>query len=299
MSAIKEMVTLDFGEDNVPRILFHHMHYNRLRKRDISKISSETFKTYQSFITDELRKEFSKLKNQLEKNKNRKNALKEKVNKSTHYKEINKQLEIINDYKKKYWENKKEINSLKSKLTTLENKGREILIQNRSLERSYRVYYNMYLKEKGNNDKLKKSVGKYEDVISSRSKEMLRLFDLIENKKEYILKNPKSVVSLNVCIHCLKVSKKDKKKCIHPNCVGVCEECCQENESKCEDMCLACNKKREIQCPICLETCKEKDVFKNPSKKCEHSICYSCFTSSYFDAKKPVNKCPLCRVDFK
>ena len=30
------------------------------------------------------------------------------------------------------------------------------------------------------------------------------------------------------------------------------------NESKCDDFCLACNKKREIQCPICLEICKEK-----------------------------------------
>lgn len=295
----KEKISLNFGEDNIPQILFYHEHYNRFKNRDIKEISSETFKIYQSFIVDELRREFSKLKNELEKEKLKNNKFKEKVNKSTYHKEINKYLEIINDYKKQYWQNKKEINALKSKLTTLENKKSDLLIQNRNVERSYRIYYNMFVKERVNNDKLKKGITKYEHVINSRNKEMFSLFDLIENKKEYIMKNPKSVISHKVCIHCLKVSNKEKKKCIHPNCVGVCEECCQSNESKCEDMCLACNKKKEIECPICLEICKEKDVFKNPSKKCEHAICYSCFTSSYFKAKKPINKCPLCRVDFK
>ena len=64
------------------------------------------------------------------------------------------------------------------------------------------------------------------------------------------------------------------------------------------DMCPSCNKKREIECPICLEICNENMVFKNPSKKCQHSICYSCFTRSFFEAKKPIKKCPLCRESF-
>lgn len=298
MAEIKEKISLDFGEDNVPKILFYHIHYGTYKNRDISEISPDTFKTHKTLISNELREEFSKLKNELEKEKLKKNRFKEKVNKNTYHKEINKYLEIINDYKKKYWQNKKEIASLKSTLKILDDEHKKLLLLKRGLQRSYGTYYNLFAKEKINNDKLKKRISKYEHVINSRSEEMFGLFDLIENKKEYILKNPKSVVSLNVCIHCLKVSKKDKNKCIHPNCVGVCEECCQANESKCEEMCLACNKKREIQCPICLETCKEKDVFKNPSKKCEHAICYSCFTSSYFDAKRPVNKCPLCRIDF-
>ena len=121
-------------------------------------------------------------------------------------------MEIINEYKKKYWGHKKEINSLKSKLTILEKKHREILLQNRGLEQSYGTYYNLFAKEKMNNDTYKERISKYEDLISCRNEEMFDLFDLIENKKEYLLKNPKSVVGLNVCIHCFKQSKKEKKK---------------------------------------------------------------------------------------
>ena len=61
MEQIKENICLEFGEDNVPQILFYHKHYGNYKNRDISEISPDTFKTHKTLISNELRKEFSKL----------------------------------------------------------------------------------------------------------------------------------------------------------------------------------------------------------------------------------------------
>lgn len=293
MEQNKEKITVDFGKPLknpelrhlYPKILFYHKYYGIFQHREISELSGDTFKKYIVLISNGLKKEFNKLKNE---------------EKKTNYKnEINSYLDIINNYKKRYWKNKNEIKSLNEEIKLLEMEYKKLLLKHKQITRNYQVLHRSFYEiQKKDNDN-KKKIKKYENEIVKKDEIIIELFSLIQNKKEYLLKNPKLNESLNICIHCFKQSKKEKKKCIHPNCLGICEECCETNESKCQDMCLACNKKREIQCPICLETCKEKDVFKNPSKKCEHAICHSCFTSSYFKANKPIDKCPLCRVGFK
>ena len=294
MDEKKEKITIEFGNSLnnpelrhlYPKILFYHKFYGVFQNREISEISGDTFKKYSVLISNELKNEFNKLKKELKK----------ETNKTNYKNEINSYLDIINNYKKKIWKDKKEIKSLKEGIKLLEIEYKNLLITQRRISRDYQILHTSFYEQKKDNDKYKKKIKKYKNEFVKKDEIIFDLFSLIENKKEYILKNSKLNESLNICVHCFKQSKKVKNKCIHPNCLGVCDECYEtngSNESKCDDFCLACNKKREIQCPICLEICKEKDVFKNPSKKCEHAICYSCFTSSYFEAKNPVNKCPL------
>ena len=107
-------------------------------------------------------------------------------------------------------------------------------------------YIHLLLNKKRTIKKYKENIEKYEKIIENQNRTIFDLFILIENKKEFILKNPKSIVIKNVCGNCFKLCVKEKNKCILPNCLGICDECVGLNESKCDDMCLSCNKKEKF-----------------------------------------------------
>ena len=271
--AEESIVTINFKNED-PIIYVKHLYYGTNRNRKLSNISGAVFKDLKNKIYEELVQHFKSLKGNID------NC------------EKNEYFNIINKYKKHYLNHKKEISSLKSNIKVIEKKYRELLSKNNRLEASYSNSYYYYIKEK----KQRKEAAKtYEYIIHNRNEEMLKIFGLIENKKEYIKDNPNSYLSAIICGHCFNVCE-NKNKCIQPDCLGLCSHC--NNKPRNKNICLSCNKKREIECPICFEKCKEDSVFKNPSGKCDHSICYKCFQSSFYDAKKPIEKCPLCRKDF-
>lgn len=264
----QKIISVKF-ENEIPIIYIKHKHYGYVQHRKLSEISGETFKKLQKDIYKELVLNFKSLKDKVDK------------------REINNYLNIINTYKIQYWKDKRQITDLKHKINNLEKKFRKLLIDSSNLE-----YVNSCLTLQIK--KYKKNEHDFIKKISDKDKTIFELFNSIQNKKEYLHNNPNPYIAKLVCGNCLEICE-NKTKCIHLGCIGLCKEC-TDSESK--DICLSCNKKREIECPICFEICKETNVFKNPSGKCEHSICYKCFQSSFYDAKKPIEKCPLCREDF-
>ena len=275
-------IYIDYGNDNLnnyneyPKIYVYHMYYGSLKKSELSEISKNTFDELKETIVEKFKIVIKNLK-------------KKQSNNSYLYSKLIQNL-------------KNEINNLSFNNNVLQAKYNDLLNVNRNIMTSNRELYQLMITNKKENKELLQIVRKLSDAINVKNENYMLLFNNIPNKKEFLSKNNKSEIANIVCGVCFKHCKNEKSKCIHPGCIGFCNECSEkhnrENESKCFDMCPSCNKKREIQCPICLEICNENMVFKNPSKKCQHSICYSCFTQSFFEAKKPIKKCPLCRESF-
>ena len=108
-----------------------------------------------------------------------------------------------------------------------------------------------------------------------------------ELKQQYMMEFSHTILGSRICALCSNFDY-NKKKCIHFNCPGMCEDC----YNNMGDMCPLCKKEQKIECPICQETKTSEKICI--LKNCRHPICYKCFTESAM-AKKLIKKCPICR----
>lgn len=97
-----------------------------------------------------------------------------------------------------------------------------------------------------------------------------------------------------VCQQCGILNPK-KKKCIHHDCCGMCENCFKIEQKDNKQVCNACNRSQELSCPICMEEYKIDFMVK--SDTCSHHVCWKCFGSS-IKTSRPLADCPLCRAIF-
>ena len=67
--------------------------------------------------------------------------------------EINTYLDIINNYKKKYWKDK-EINSLKGEIKLLEVEYKNLLLIHRRKFRDYDILHSSFIEQKKDNKKI-------------------------------------------------------------------------------------------------------------------------------------------------
>ena len=112
----------------------------------------------------------------------------------------------------------------------------------------------------------------------------------MEDKKRYIIEFSHTTVGKKICIRCLHLTEK-KKKCLHCDCPGMCDNCYDEIEKTCP----VCLKEQKIKCPICLDMKEKADLA--PGSSCGHYICWCCLGKSY-QCRKQIKKCPLCRQDW-
>ena len=121
---------------------------------------------------------------------------------------------------------------------------------------------------------------------------MQRMFERlpIDFRQRLIVEYRHTVIGTSWCHLCMKLTY-SKQRCLHFECPGMCEEC----YLKLGETCPACHRNQEIDCPICREPKKQKDL--HTLNTCHHSVCHKCFTLASL-AKKPLLKCPVCRMDF-
>ena len=108
-------------------------------------------------------------------------------------------------------------------------------------------------------------------------------------KRRYIVEFKHTVVGSSTCYACLNIDYTEHKKCLHPDCHGMCSKCFESMG----DCCPSCGKEQIIQCPICRED-KKKDALAKSKGGCNHYICYACLGKAY-SLNKPITQCPLCR----
>lgn len=97
-----------------------------------------------------------------------------------------------------------------------------------------------------------------------------------------------------ICQQCGVLHPK-KKKCIHHDCCGMCENCFKIEKKNNKQVCNACNRKQELTCPICMDDYGVDFMVK--SDTCCHHVCWKCFGSSV-KTTRPLADCPLCRATF-
>ena len=121
---------------------------------------------------------------------------------------------------------------------------------------------------------------------------MIQMFSHLPDdlKRRYLIEYSHTIIGKSWCHICMNLSL-NKKKCLHHECPGMCENC----YLKLGDTCPACHRGQEIDCPICREPKTAKDL--HTLEGCHHSVCYKCFTNASL-AKKPLLKCPVCRAEF-
>ena len=100
-----------------------------------------------------------------------------------------------------------------------------------------------------------------------------------------------AIVRRKECKGCGKIATTQRKKCLHSDCVGMCDDC----HRKVKVECPACHKKQVITCPICQEECGPDDL--NPSEGCCHYVCWKCYGRAA-KVHRPIDKCPVCRATF-
>ena len=99
------------------------------------------------------------------------------------------------------------------------------------------------------------------------------------------------IVRRKECKGCGKIVATQRKKCLHSDCAGMCDDC----HRKVGDECPACHKKQVITCPICKEECGPDEL--NPSEGCCHYVCWKCYGRAA-KVHRPIDKCPVCRATF-
>jgi hypothetical protein len=117
----------------------------------------------------------------------------------------------------------------------------------------------------------------------------------IGQRKDWLKKNPN--LKLHTCIDCGKFSccNLQTKKCIHQECPGMCSDCFDEKNSVGFEICECCNRKQELECPICYDDKKEKEMVCGDN--CSHLVCWKCYGMASKSNNKIV-KCPMCRAKF-
>jgi len=109
-------------------------------------------------------------------------------------------------------------------------------------------------------------------------------------KRRLLIEYSHTVIGESWCHVCMNLSD-DKKKCLHYACQGMCADCYLQLD----DTCPACHRAQEIDCPICQESKTAEEL--HTLAGCHHSVCFKCFTNASL-ARKPLLKCPICRVEF-
>lgn len=109
-------------------------------------------------------------------------------------------------------------------------------------------------------------------------------------KRRYIVEFSHTIIGRSHCSGCLKLTLKDKVKCIHYDCPGMCKEC----SDKIEDSCPICEKAQIITCPICKDEKKKGEIGFAPSG-CGHAVCWACMGKAYQVNARGLRKCPQCR----
>jgi len=107
-------------------------------------------------------------------------------------------------------------------------------------------------------------------------------------KRRYITEFSHTIIGNSTCTRCLNLTF-NKKKCLHFECPGMCEDCAKEID----ETCPTCNKEQKIICPICKDKKSEDELAPAPSG-CGHYVCFECLGKAY-QAERAINKCPLCR----
>ena len=111
-----------------------------------------------------------------------------------------------------------------------------------------------------------------------------------EEKKRYIIEYSHTIIGKTTCARCFNVAY-EKKKCLHYDCPGMCDDCYDDIDEKCP----LCKKEQTLTCPICKDLKKTDELCREKScKGCGHYVCWSCLGKSY-GMGKPITKCPLCR----
>ena len=121
---------------------------------------------------------------------------------------------------------------------------------------------------------------------------MQRMFERLpmDFRRQLLIEYKHTVIGESWCHLCMKLTYQ-KDRCLHFDCPGMCEDCYM----KLDETCPACHRKQEIDCPICREPKTKQDL--HTLRACHHSVCHKCFTLASL-AKKPLLKCPVCRLDF-
>ena len=109
-------------------------------------------------------------------------------------------------------------------------------------------------------------------------------------KRRYIIEFSHTIIGDSHCSGCLKLTLKDKVKCIHYDCPGMCEECA----AQIGDSCPICEKAQLITCPICKDE-KEKGEIGFAPSGCGHAVCWACMGKAYQVNARGLRKCPQCR----
>jgi len=109
-------------------------------------------------------------------------------------------------------------------------------------------------------------------------------------KRRYIVEFSHTIIGKSYCTGCLNITFKDKIKCIHYDCPGMCKECVD----KIEDSCPICEKAQIITCPICKDEKKKAELGFAPSG-CGHAVCWECMGKAYQVNARGLRKCPQCR----
>jgi len=109
-------------------------------------------------------------------------------------------------------------------------------------------------------------------------------------KRRYIIEFSHTIIGESHCAGCLKLTLKDKVKCMHYDCPGMCEEC----ETQIGDSCPICEKAQIITCPICKDEKKKGEIGFAPSG-CGHAVCWACMGKAYQINASGLRTCPQCR----
>ena len=113
-----------------------------------------------------------------------------------------------------------------------------------------------------------------------------------QQRIEWIKANPE--YGTIICQQC-GILNPNKKKCIHHDCCGMCENCFKIEQKDNKQICNACDRKQELTCPICQDDYGIDSMVK--SDTCSHYVCWKCFGSSV-KTTRPLADCPLCRATF-
>jgi hypothetical protein len=115
----------------------------------------------------------------------------------------------------------------------------------------------------------------------------------IDDKKLFIKENKNSWLAKESCPICLNRTA-IRNKCIHNDCCGVCESCC-DNMFDDNGFCKACSKSQLIECPICYDENPIDKMCK--SANCSHYVCWSCYGRAHHSGNT-IHNCPTCRANF-
>jgi len=128
--------------------------------------------------------------------------------------------------------------------------------------------------------------------IANKHKEVSReLFNKLTKEERFAIVDTSKFRAIfkkdDLCSCCFSDSK--TTKCIHQDCTRACAKCRGDNE---DSDCCACGKKQVLECPIC------QIEFAPSFMKifgCKHAVCWKCNSLAH-EAKRPLKKCPLCRI---